>query len=40
MLPDFKLPNRIDLPATGDAELGDGDDAMLVAASISAESQP
>jgi hypothetical protein len=40
MLPDFKLPNRIDLPATGDAELGDGDDAMLVAASIGAESQP
>jgi hypothetical protein len=40
MLPDYTLPNRVDLPAAGDAELGDGDDAMLVAASIGAESQP
>jgi hypothetical protein len=40
MLPDYKLPNRVDLPAAGDAELGNGDDAMLVAASIGAESQP
>ncbi len=40
MLPDYKLPNRVDLPAAGADELGDGDDAMLVAASIGAESQP
>jgi hypothetical protein len=37
MLPDFVIPNRIDLPLVGDAELGD-EEAM--AASIGAESQP
>jgi hypothetical protein len=39
MLPDFVVPNRIDLPMVADNELGD-EDAMLVAASIGAESQP
>jgi hypothetical protein len=29
LLPDYKLPNRVDLPAAGVAELGDSDDAML-----------
>jgi hypothetical protein len=39
MLPDYVVPNRIDLPMVADNELGD-EDAMLVAASIGAESQP
>jgi hypothetical protein len=39
MLPDYVVPNRIDLPMVDDSELGD-EDAMLVAASIGAESQP
>jgi hypothetical protein len=40
MLPGYKLPNRIDIPLAEVPELGDNDDAMLVAASIGAESQP
>jgi hypothetical protein len=39
MLPSYKLPNRVDVPAAEVHELGDNDDAMLVAASIGAESQ-
>jgi hypothetical protein len=39
MLPSYKLPNRVDVPAAEVPELGDNDDAMLVAASIGAESQ-
>jgi hypothetical protein len=39
MLPGYKLPNRVDVPAMEVPELGDNDDAMLVAASIGAESQ-
>jgi hypothetical protein len=39
MLPGYKLPNRVDVPAAEVPELGDNDDAMLVAASIGAESQ-
>jgi hypothetical protein len=40
MLPSYKLPNRVDVPITDVPELGDDEDAMLVAASIGAESQP
>jgi hypothetical protein len=40
MLPSYKLPNRVDVPAADVPELGDDEDAMLVAASIGAESQP
>jgi uncharacterized short protein YbdD (DUF466 family) len=40
MLPSYTLPNRIDIPMVEVPELGDNDDAMLVAASIGAESQP
>jgi hypothetical protein len=40
MLPDFTLPNYIDLPAVSLMEQSDGDDELLVAASIGAESQP
>jgi hypothetical protein len=40
MLPSYKLPNRVDVPAAEVPELGDSEDAMLVAASIGAESQP
>jgi hypothetical protein len=39
MLPDFVLPNFIDLPAVSLMEQSDGDDDLLVAASIGAESQ-
>jgi hypothetical protein len=39
MLPSYKLPNKVDVPAVEVPELGDKDDAMLVAASIGAESQ-
>jgi hypothetical protein len=45
MLPNFVIPNRVDLPADltvgagVDPVVGDEDDAMLVAASIGAESQ-
>jgi hypothetical protein len=45
MLPNFAIPNRVDLPAEPtvgagiDPAVGDEDDAMLVAASIGAESQ-
>jgi hypothetical protein len=40
MLPGFTLPNRLELPAMPSAELGNADDALLVEASIGAESQP
>jgi hypothetical protein len=40
MLPSYKLPNRVDVPIADVPELGDDEDAMLVAASIGAESQP
>jgi hypothetical protein len=40
MLPGFSLPNRLELPVIPSAELGDADDALLVEASIGAESQP
>jgi hypothetical protein len=39
MLPSYKLPNRVDVPAAEVPELGDNEDAMLVAASIGTESQ-
>ncbi len=39
MLPSYKLPNRVDVPAAEVPELGDNEEAMLVAASIGAESQ-
>jgi hypothetical protein len=40
MLPNFVYPNRVDLPAVGGDEMGEGDDdALLVEASIGAESQ-
>jgi hypothetical protein len=44
MLPDFEFPNRVDLPVAANSGFGiadaDGDDALLVEASIGAESQP
>jgi hypothetical protein len=40
MLPDFTLPNHIDLPSGSLMDQSDGDDELLVAASIGAESQP
>jgi hypothetical protein len=40
MLPDFILPNHIELPSGSFMEHSDGDDELLVAASIGAESQP
>jgi hypothetical protein len=41
MLPDFEIPNRVDLPDVGlGPAMGDDDDALLVEASIGAESQP
>ncbi len=39
MLPDYNMPNRIELPGGADMDLADNEDAMLVAASIGAESQ-
>jgi hypothetical protein len=40
MLPGFTFPNRVDLPGGVDQGMGDDDEALLVAASIGAESQP
>jgi hypothetical protein len=40
MLPDFVFPNRVDLPGGMETGIGDDDEALLVAASIGAESQP
>ncbi len=41
MLPNFVFPNRVDLPeiVAGGMGIGDDDDALLVEASIGAESQ-
>jgi hypothetical protein len=40
MLSSYVFPNRVDLPAVVGGEMGDGDDdALLVEASIGAESQ-
>jgi hypothetical protein len=40
MLPDFEIPNRVDLPEVGPGPaMGDDDDALLIEASIGAESQ-
>ncbi len=39
MLSSFKLPNRVEIPLSDVPDLGDNEDAMLVAASIGAESQ-
>ncbi len=39
MLPGYIMPNRIELPGGADTDLADSEDAMLVAASIGAESQ-
>jgi hypothetical protein len=40
MLPSYVFPNRVDLPTVADDEMGVGDDdALLVEASIGAESQ-
>jgi hypothetical protein len=40
LLPGFDFPNRVHLPVVVDASIGDEDDALLVEASIGAESQP
>jgi hypothetical protein len=40
MLPGFSFPNRVDLLGAVDSGIGDDDKALLVAASIGAESQP
>jgi hypothetical protein len=40
MLPDFTMPNHIELPSESLMDQTDGDDDLLVAASIGAESQP
>lgn len=40
MLPGFSFPNRVDLPGAADPGIGDDDEALLIAASIGAESQP
>jgi hypothetical protein len=40
MLPGSTIPNRVELPVVADPGTGDEDDALLVEASISAESQP
>jgi hypothetical protein len=40
LLPGFEIPNRVDLPMAPDAGIGDEDDALLVEASIGAESHP
>jgi hypothetical protein len=39
MLPGYSIPNRVELPAMEEASAGDEDDALLVEASITAESQ-
>ncbi len=40
MLPSYVFPNRVDLPTVADDKMGIGDDdALLVEASIGAESQ-
>jgi hypothetical protein len=40
LLPNFNFPNHVDLPVVAPGELGaDDDDALLVEASIGAESQ-
>ncbi len=39
MLPGYVFPNHADLPMVAD-DMGDDDEALLVAASIGAESQP
>jgi hypothetical protein len=39
MLPGYVFPNHVDLPMVAD-DMGDDDEALLVAASIGAESQP
>jgi hypothetical protein len=40
MLPGSTIPNRVDLPEVAGTSRDDDDDALLVEASISAESQP
>jgi hypothetical protein len=40
MLPSFSIPNRVELPVMDGTSNGDDEDALLVEASISAESQP
>jgi hypothetical protein len=40
LLPDFTMPNHVDLPSGSLMDDADGDDDLLVAASIGAESQP
>jgi hypothetical protein len=40
MLPSFSIPNRVELPVMDGTSTGDDEDALLVEASISAESQP
>jgi hypothetical protein len=40
MLPDFIMPNHIELPSESPLDQNDGDDDLLIAASIGAESQP
>jgi hypothetical protein len=40
MLPDFVIPNRVDLPGVTESGIGDDDEALLIEASINAESQP
>ncbi len=40
MLPGFSIPNRIEVPMVASPSMGDDDDALLVEASIGAESQP
>jgi hypothetical protein len=39
MLPSYTFPNRVDLPTVADDEMGMGDDALLLEATIGAESQ-
>jgi hypothetical protein len=40
MLPGFSFSNRVDLPGAADPGIGDDDEALLIAASIGAESKP
>jgi hypothetical protein len=39
MLPSYTFPNRVDLPTVAEDEMGMGDDALLLEATIGAESQ-
>jgi hypothetical protein len=39
LLPGASIPNRVDLPVVIDSDRADNDDALLVEASMSAESQ-